>query len=575
MSLGKKPRALVVDDELIIRSLVAKALDKEGFDCDTAADGEDATRRSAATHYDLVITDLRMPNKHGYALVVDVLNVQRRPTIIVHTGVTEPKLAKDLFSRGVDDIVYKPIDAALLAARAKALFERRAAASAAHEHADSAESAKSEPAPAGASEHESPDEPITLPRLNQKLAGVSAVLPISKAALDVYHMTRNCDWRISQIAAAIQRDASLAAEVLKLANSSFYNPSSQRVINLEQAVMRIGQKRIGELAIAVNALSALTPNAIPWLDLELAWMRSMAAGVAIESLLEIGNHQALEDGLPLSATMYPLGRVVLGMMFPGHYRAMIDHCWHAGESLREQERRMLPTSHAEVLAHLLTTWCIPPDVCLPLKYSVDNYAALARHSEPARTKAELVKVAVLLGRLAVDRWESWDLVELPPAGVLERLGLDNAGALVRQIRADVSKLAGFCPGGAATEPAPALAQPALGQSVAYCTLSNTQADVLAELLPSVGIQPVHCELSELRSLSEPTLVNGLDSNATRFAAHRNSSGTTVVVTDREHVETFSRFAPTVGLPCAHSRFRDALLSHLEVGAGELAASAVR
>ena len=73
-----------------------------------------------------------------------------------------------------------------------------------------------------------------------------------EAALDVYNMTSTDQWETEHIAAAIQRDPTLAAEVLRLANSSFYNPSGQRVAQLERAVVQIGQKRVGELSLATN-----------------------------------------------------------------------------------------------------------------------------------------------------------------------------------------------------------------------------------------------------------------------------------------------------------------------------------
>ena len=72
-------------------------------------------------------------------------------------------------------------------------------------------------------------------------------------------MTSTNQWEITQIAAVIQRDATLTAEVLRMANSAFYNPSRQRITQLDRAVVQIGQKRTGELALATNALSASPP----------------------------------------------------------------------------------------------------------------------------------------------------------------------------------------------------------------------------------------------------------------------------------------------------------------------------
>ena len=119
-------RVLVVEDELAVQKLIVRGLVQQGFSCDTANDGVEAEQQVAQTQYDAVITDLKMPNKHGHALAVHLLTLSPRPVIVVHTSVVEPKLAKDLLVRGVDDILFKPFDFSLLAAKVKALVERRA-----------------------------------------------------------------------------------------------------------------------------------------------------------------------------------------------------------------------------------------------------------------------------------------------------------------------------------------------------------------------------------------------------------------------------------------------------------------
>ncbi len=118
-------RALVVDDETATRELTIRALSYEGFSCNPATDGYVAEQRLSQGHYDLVVTDLKMPNKNGHALVVELLQKQTRPAVVVLTGVLEPRLAKDLISRGVDAIEFKPVDYALFAAKTKAIVIRR------------------------------------------------------------------------------------------------------------------------------------------------------------------------------------------------------------------------------------------------------------------------------------------------------------------------------------------------------------------------------------------------------------------------------------------------------------------
>jgi DNA-binding response OmpR family regulator len=544
-------RALVVDDEEPIRKLVAISLRKMGFQCEVAADGEEAARIAAKSRFDVIVTDLKMPNKNGHALALDLLQQEERPLIVVYTGVIEPRLAKDLLARGVDDILYKPLDFGVLAAKVSSLVDRRSS-----KEENQHEACPGEPKPKQDAPPSSEAGPINFPQLNAKLAELSTVLPVSKTALDIYHMTRGDDWQVSQIAAAIQRDGSLAAEVLRIANSVLYNRSGRRLIDLDEAVLRIGQNRIGELALTSNLLAALTPGMLPWLDVELAWKRSMAAGIVVESLVEMGAHRDIDEGLLLSAIMQPLGRVALGMLFPKLYDAMIRNCARTGSTLQEEERNMFPTTHAEVMAHLLSTWRIAANVFLPLKFSLDDYAALARLQEPTRTRAELVKVAVVLGRLAVGRWESWDVVQLPPPRVLKHLRLKDIQDIIRRTRSEVDQLAGFCPSRQAAAKKPKL--PADVRPVAYCNVSDRgDDDLFVELLPSFGFEPQVCTVDQLPEVTQRCVINCLAAPGARFAA-RGADSNTVIVTNEDDREVYACLAPTIALPASYARIRDFL-----------------
>lgn len=116
-------KVLVIDDEAAVRELTIRALDREGFECSPAINGEQALNMLEMKDYDVVVTDLRMPNVHGHALAVDLLAREKRPLIYVVTGVVEPKLAKDLLTRGIDDVFFKPVDHEMLAVKIAARLE--------------------------------------------------------------------------------------------------------------------------------------------------------------------------------------------------------------------------------------------------------------------------------------------------------------------------------------------------------------------------------------------------------------------------------------------------------------------
>jgi DNA-binding response OmpR family regulator len=120
-------RALIVDDEPSLRRLTMTALTREGFICDEAANGAAGRERALAVAYDLVITDLCMPEKHGHSLAVELLAMPNRPLVVVLTGVAEPWLTKDLITRGVDDVQFKPVNFPAFAAKVRSMVDRRLA----------------------------------------------------------------------------------------------------------------------------------------------------------------------------------------------------------------------------------------------------------------------------------------------------------------------------------------------------------------------------------------------------------------------------------------------------------------
>jgi len=116
-------RALLVDDSDEIRDVYSYALRQEGMECDEAADGVIAENLLRLNRYDVVVTDLRMPRKHGHKLVQELLDSPRPPLIVVLTGVAEARLTADLIRRGVADVMYKPIAPDVFAAKVRARLD--------------------------------------------------------------------------------------------------------------------------------------------------------------------------------------------------------------------------------------------------------------------------------------------------------------------------------------------------------------------------------------------------------------------------------------------------------------------
>lgn len=116
-------KILVVDDEKPISDIIKFNLNKEGFDVDTAYDGEEAIAKVEEYQPDLMILDLMLPKKDGLEVAREVRKTHGFPIIMVTAKDTEIDKVLGL-EMGADDYVTKPFSNRELVARVKANLRR-------------------------------------------------------------------------------------------------------------------------------------------------------------------------------------------------------------------------------------------------------------------------------------------------------------------------------------------------------------------------------------------------------------------------------------------------------------------
>src|SRR5258708_25055766 len=103
-----RPRVLVVDDEKFIREILAEFLGMEGYLVRTAEEGASEFAELGRTHYDLVISDLKMPKMGGMELLEAMAKVAPNALTVIMTGFGTVETAIDAMKRGAYDYILKP-----------------------------------------------------------------------------------------------------------------------------------------------------------------------------------------------------------------------------------------------------------------------------------------------------------------------------------------------------------------------------------------------------------------------------------------------------------------------------------
>ena len=126
-----KPRILVVEDEAAIRDGLTDLLVYHGFDVDAVGDGRDGLQKALSGQHDLLLLDVMLPGRDGFAICDEVRKVDRDVAIIMLTAKTSDEDIVNGLALGADDYIAKPFSIAQLVLRVKAVLRRSRALAAA------------------------------------------------------------------------------------------------------------------------------------------------------------------------------------------------------------------------------------------------------------------------------------------------------------------------------------------------------------------------------------------------------------------------------------------------------------
>ena len=121
--IAERPMILVVDDEESYRDALSVALEREGFDVETASDGPEAIERFDASHPALVLLDVMLPRMSGVDVCRELRTRSQVPIIMVTARNAKIDAVVGL-EVGADDYVTKPFRLRELVARVRAALRR-------------------------------------------------------------------------------------------------------------------------------------------------------------------------------------------------------------------------------------------------------------------------------------------------------------------------------------------------------------------------------------------------------------------------------------------------------------------
>lgn len=176
----------------------------------------------------------------------------------------------------------------------------------------------------------------------------------------------------STMAKLIQSDQTLAAQVMRIANSSFYNPTGAAMVSLQQAITRLGMKRMAEIALAAS-LHAKLFNAPGYEAHVLDLLKhALAAGLWAKEIARSARKNV--EAAFLGGLLHDIGRPVV-------LQAVVELArLNAIELSREETYGFEEKYQRRVGARVVNLWKMPSMVCDVVEH-FDNYQDLSNSNQ--------------------------------------------------------------------------------------------------------------------------------------------------------------------------------------------------
>lgn len=181
--------------------------------------------------------------------------------------------------------------------------------------------------------------------------------PISGVAVHLLSLLAKEEVALNEVAATISADATIAAEVLRAANTAYYGVRGE-VTSLQHALTLLGIGRIRALAATIG-LRRYLGQALRLPAVQRCWRHSLACAATSEQIaLRLGGNAADAYSAGL---LHDIGRLALVVAYPTQYPALLDAADARGLELLALERDLLGMDHCEA-GHWFTQQLLLPQM---------------------------------------------------------------------------------------------------------------------------------------------------------------------------------------------------------------------
>jgi putative nucleotidyltransferase with HDIG domain len=323
-----KKQILFVDDEPMILEGMRRMLRgmRDEWDVAFAQGGHEALEIMTKRSFDVIVSDMRMPEMDGAQLLSRVKEQYPHTVRIILSGHSD----KEAIMRTVKpahQYLSKPSDADIL----KATISRSCALR----------------------------DLLAQGNLKQLVSQMESLPALPALYTELVNLLQSPDASMQKIGEVIAKDLGMTAKILQLVNSAFFG-IPRHVSSPAQAVSLLGLDTVKALVLTIGIFSKFDKERLLRLGIDSLWEHSIRTGAIAKGIAaREGMQKNQVDDALMGGLLHDVGKLILAENIPDKYGEILEQAQARGVFVHEAEQRCLGATHADVGAYLAGLWGLP------------------------------------------------------------------------------------------------------------------------------------------------------------------------------------------------------------------------
>lgn len=381
-------RLLFVDDEPLMRELYStlSGVLGRGHEVYTAASGVEALDMVRDKSFDVIVSDLAMPEMDGVEFLNEVVRTYPESARIIISGFADRMRVAECLTVG-HRYFNKPFNVRALATLLKRVCQYSYL--------------------------------VSNDRIRRAICGTGALPTPPETYLRLSELLNSPYCDIDEIAKIVEQDPGLTTKLLHLVNSAQFGIARQIVTPME-AVQILGVDMLRALMLGIQAFHFYEGKTFVRNAFKDLWTHSLRTAVAARKIARLqGMPTEAAEECFLTGLLHDIGKLILAANAEAEYRLVFDLATKASLPLDQAENGIFGSTHAQVGAYLLALWGLPDSVVKAVEShhglegpheSFNSCIAVhvAQHLDPTANRKAQLRLDILEQLGIEDRVPDWE-----------------------------------------------------------------------------------------------------------------------------------------------------------------------